>query len=340
MRLRLVTKDDFFSHLFPENRSYQDDYLTMYSSQWQGYVSDPDLMLVPVDDHLVHRGDGVFDVMRCINGSLYQREAHLARLEDSARAVSLDLPPDYSRIREIINILIREGAEKDCIVRIVLSRGPGSFSINPFDCPSSQLYINVIRYHKPADKLYLDGIPLVTSGIPIKKSFFATIKSCNYLPNVLMKMEAVKKGCRYAVALDEEGFLAEGSTENVAVLSPDGILKFPGFEKTLAGVTAQRIHELADVLVKRKLIRKAQFAKISLEEAYLSSEMMLLGTSIKVLPVVSFDGRSIGKGRPGPVCGQLSALLQKDMMENKALLTRVPWEKDDMTGLINPEGFD
>lgn len=328
MDLRLVTKKEFFEALPSGESPRRGDYLAMYSSQWNGYVTDPDLMLVPFDDHLVHRGDGVFDVMRCVNGNIYQMEAHLRRLEGSARAISLVFPTGYSEIRELIAALILKGGQKDCIVRIILSRGPGSFTANPFDCPASQLYINVIRYHKYPDTYYTEGIPVVTSGIPIKKSFFAKIKSCNYLPNVLMKMEAIKAGCQYAVALDEDGALTEGSTENVAVLSPEGILKLPGFEKTLAGITAQRVFELAEMLVKEGRLRGVRFDKIPLEDAYNSSEMMLLGTSINILPVVRFDGRRIGKGRPGSTYRDLSSLLEKDLRENRDLLTKIEWPSD------------
>ncbi len=327
MKLKRINKENFFSNFDSEKNTWQESYLAMYSSQWQGFVTDPALMMVPIDDHVVHRGDGVFDVMRCVNGKIYQMEAHLERLERSAKAISLGLPSDYTLVRDIIKALILEGAEKDCIVRVILSRGPGSFSTNPFDCPSSQLYVNVVRYREVPREYYQKGIPIVTSGIPIKKSFYATIKSCNYLPNVLMKMEAINEGCHYSIGLDEDGCLAEGPTENLGVLSADGILKFPGFEKTLAGTTVKRIIELARALVKEKVLKGVQFAKIPLEEAFLSSEVMLLGTSINLLPVVSFDGRRIGNGSPGPAYWKLSDLLWKDMTENEDLLTEIGWDK-------------
>lgn len=326
MNLKLITKDNFSSTLATEKKEWHEEYLTMYSSQWGGFVTDPDLMMVPVDDHLVHRGDGVFDVMRCVDGKIYQMAAHLNRLERSARAISLELPPDYKHVREIIETLVLKGGEKDCIVRVMLSRGPGGFSTNPYECPSSQIYVNVIRYHKLPVKDYQDGVSIISSKVPVKKSFFATVKSCNYLPNVLMKMEAINAGCRYAIALDEEGYLAEGSTENIGTVSEDGVLKIPGFERTLAGITANRVFELADILVKEKLIKGVGFAKIPLDEAYLFPEIMLMGTSINILPVVNFDGRPIGNGSPGPVSAGLSRLLWKDMTENQDLLTEINWE--------------
>ena len=131
MELRLLTKDNFFSNPVSEKNERQETCLAMYSSQSRGFVTDPDLMVVPVDDHMVHRGDGVFDVMRCVNGKIYQMEAHLKRLERSAKSISLKFPPDYDRVRDLIKAMIVQGGRKDCIIRLMLSRGPGSFSTNP-----------------------------------------------------------------------------------------------------------------------------------------------------------------------------------------------------------------
>ena len=321
MKLRLITKEEYFRSLDLEERPWQDNYLAMYSTLWQGVVTDPHLMMVPIDDHLVHRGDGVFDVIRCVEGKIYQLEAHLERLEGSAKAIALPMPAQYNRVREIVKALIVKCGDKNCIIRITLSRGPGGFSTNPFECPSSQMYINIIRYQSPHEKYYREGISTVTSRVPVKNAYFARIKSCNYLPNVLMKMEALNAGCPYAVGVDDEGGLAEGSTENVVVLTQDDILKFPHFARTLAGITAKRVFELADLLVREKRIKGVRFDPIPLEDAHRAKEMMLVGTSINILPIVSHDGRQIGQGIPGPVYSELSDLLQEDMRENADLLT-------------------
>jgi len=324
--LRPITRKDFFSSLGPDHRKWQDNYLAMYSTWHHGIVTDPVLMLVPIDDHLVHRGDGVFDVMRCVNGRIYRMESHLKRLEDSARAISLNFPPEYEDIRDIIKSLVLAGGDKECIIRTIISRGPGGFSTNPFECPSSQLYINIIRYHELEEKDYREGVSVVLSKVPVKESFFATIKSCNYLQNVLMKMEAINAGYKYSVNIDDNGFLGEGSTENIAIMSEDNRFKIPSFEHTLAGTTAKRVMELADTLVKDRIIKGAGFGRISPEDVYRSREVMLMGTSINVLPVVNFNGKIIGSGSPGPVYSKLSGLLWKDMRENKDLLTDIEWE--------------
>jgi branched-subunit amino acid aminotransferase/4-amino-4-deoxychorismate lyase len=324
--LRSITRKDFFHSLGPDQRQWQDDYLAMYSTWHHGVVTDPVLMLIPIDDHLVHRGDGVFDVMRCVNGKIYQIESHLKRLENSARAISLNFPPEYENIRDIIKSLVLAGGDKECIIRTIISRGPGGFSTNPFECPSSQLYINIIRYHELKEIDYKEGVSVVLSKVPVKESFFATIKSCNYLQNVLMKMEAVNAGYKYSVNIDDNGFLGEGSTENIGIVSEDNRVKIPTFEHTLAGTTAKRVMELADRLVKDRSIKGVMFARISPEDVYRSREVMLMGTSINILPVVNFNGKIIGSGSPGPIYSKLSGLLWKDMHENKDLLTEIEWE--------------
>jgi branched-subunit amino acid aminotransferase/4-amino-4-deoxychorismate lyase len=323
INLKIINKENIFDNLGPLAKPWHSDYLVMYSTWFDGYVTDPNLMLVPIDDHLVHRGDGVFDVMRCVNGKIYQMEAHLQRLERSAKSVSLTLPPKYNEIRELLKRLIFIGNEKNCTVRIIISRGPGGFSTNPYECPASQMYINIIRLHEPPEKDYLVGVTAVTSKIPIKTPFFATIKSCNYLPNVLMKKEAIDAGCKYSINVDEEGYIGEGSTENICIVSQDGYLKIPGFDHTLAGTTAGRIYSLADNLIKDGMIRGVKFTGISPEDVYHSSEAMLMGTSIGLMPLINFDGAVIGTGLPGPVYSQLSTLLWNDMTANKDLLTDV-----------------
>jgi len=325
MKLKNINRDNIFAILDTDPKPWQKNYLAMYSTQWDGYTRDPALMTVPFDDHLVHRGDGVFESMRCVRGRIYQMEAHLERLENSAGAIELEMPAEYENVRDILGSLVVLGGRKDCVIRVVLSRGPGSYNINPADCPASQMYLVVIAYSGVPEEILQKGTCVITSRIPTKRSFFARIKSCNYLPNVLMKMEAAKAGCPYAVALDDSGFLAEGSTESIGVVSDDGILKFPGLERTLAGITVKGAWRMAETLVSRGLLSGVRFDRIAPDEAYRSREVILLGTSINVLPVVRFDDRVIGDGRPGPVSSELNRLLWMDMTENPSALTDLDW---------------
>lgn len=318
-----ISKSNFFDLIAETERPWKKNYLVMYSSLWNGFTRDPDLMLIYMDDHLVHRGDGVFDAMRCVNGSIYQLERHLRRLKRSAEAIGLNIPIEMEKLTELVVSVTEKGCEKDCIIRITISRGPGGYSTNPYECFGPQIYINVIKYNSPPSYYYEKGVSLITSQYPQKDPFFANIKSCNYLLNVLMKKEAIDKGADYAVGLDKDGYITEGSTENIAIYTKNGYLLFPPFDTVLTGTTALRIKELAETLVERGELKGVAEEKVHQSQVYEAEEVFLTGTSINVVPVCVYDGKKISKGIPGRLFQILKKMLESDMLNNRNLLTPV-----------------
>jgi branched-chain amino acid aminotransferase len=304
-------------------KPYHRDYIAMYSSVLGGVVTHPFLMAVPIDDHMVHRGDGIFEAFKCVNGNIYNLQAHLERLERSARGVYLTLPATLEEIIELVKGTIHIAQTRDCLIRLFISRGPGGFTTNPYESPVSQIYIVVCRPTLPSAEHFIKGVAIKSSSVPIKKSYFATIKSCNYLPNVLMKKEAVDAGVQYTISIDENGFLGEGSTENIGLVTPDGALKFPRFSRILKGTTVTRAAELAESLVATGHLSQVNFDDISLNEAYSSAEILLFGTTFDILAAVTFDGHPIGFGSPGQIYHLLHELLEKDITSNSALHTPV-----------------
>ena len=304
-------------------KPYHQNYLAMYSSVLGGVVTDPFLMTVPVDDHMVHRGDGIFEAFKCVNGNIYNLRAHLERLERSARAVYLTLPASFEHITDLVIGTIRVAEARDCLIRLFVSRGPGGFTTNPYECPSSQIYIVACNPSVYPKEQSTEGVFIKSSSIPVKKSYFANIKSCNYLPNVLMKKEAVDAGVQYTVSIDENGFLGEGSTENIGLGTQNRTLKFPRFARILKGTTVTRAAELAESLVADGKLEQVVFEDITLNEAYSGDEILLFGTTFDILPAVIFDGHAIGSGRPGEIYQSLHELLMKDIESNSALLTPV-----------------
>ena len=304
-------------------KPYHQNYLAMYNSVLGGVVTHPFLMSIPVDDHMVHRGDGIFEAFKCVNGNIYNLEAHLTRLERSARAVYLTLPVTLEQIADLVIETIRIAGTRDCLIRLFVSRGPGGFTTNPYECPSSQIYIVVCSPSSPPEEHLKEGVMIKSSGIPVKKSYFANIKSCNYLPNVLMKKEAVDAGVQYTISMDENGFLGEGSTENVGLVTSEGVLKFPKFSRILRGTTVTRAADLAELLVEAGQLRQVTFEDITLNEAYCGSEILLFGTTFDILPAVMFDGHPIGSGKPGEIYYLLRQLLQEDIRNNSELHTPV-----------------
>ena len=321
MDIPVYSSRDLLEHPEKLRRPWHVNYLAMYSSIWGGLVTDPVLMTVPVDDHLVHRADGVFDVFKCVDGQAYCLKEHLARLERSAKAIDLTMPREYEQIMDIVKAAVRAGGVRDAIIRIMASRGPGGFSTNPFECPASQLYVIIARLKTPPAEVYQQGVALVSVPVPVKAALFANIKSCDYLGNVLVKKAAMEAGVDYAVNWDEDGFLAEGSTENIMLLSPDRELLIPEFDRVLKGVTVTRIMALAQELVKNGTLSAVKNASINRELALKCPEVMLSGTSMDLLPVTTWDGRKVGAGLPGPVAKALLELLHRDVTSNPEVLT-------------------
>uniref|UniRef100_A0A0D6QRD5 Uncharacterized protein n=1 Tax=Araucaria cunninghamii TaxID=56994 RepID=A0A0D6QRD5_ARACU len=304
-----------------KSRKAKQAYRAMYSSIFEGIIIDPTMMVIPLDDHMVHRGHGVFDTALIIDGHLYELDPHLNRLLRSASMAKISPPFDRSCLR---SILVRTVAASQCkqgFLRYWLTAGPGDFSLSPSECPTSAFYAVVIEDFGLSS--HTEGVKVVTSSVPMKPPQFATMKNVNYLPNVLSKMEAEERGAYAAIWFDDEGFVAEGPNMNVAFVNKERELLMPSFEKILSGCTAKRILNLAPKLVNEGVISGIRVANITAEEGKAAEEMMLIGSGVYVTPVVMWDEQPIGNGKEGPVTLALLYLLL-EYMKSGPLSTRVP----------------
>lgn len=294
-----------------ESYKGKEQYLAMYSSIYGGITVDPAAMVIPMDDHMVHRGHGVFDTAAIVDGHLYELDQHLDRIIRSATMAKIDLPFDRESIRRILIQTVSASKCRSGTLRYWLSAGPGDFQLSPSGCCKSSLYAIVIQGQAPPD--HQKGIKVVTSSIPIKPPQFAIVKSVNYLPNALSKMEAEENGGYAAIWLDEEGYVAEGPNMNVAFVNKDKELLMPHFDKILSGCTARRVLILAEGLVKEGKLSGIRVRNVTVEEGKRADEMMLIGSGVLVLSVVQWDEQIIGDGKEGPVSRALLNLIVDDM---------------------------
>lgn len=294
-------------------------YPAMYSSVVGGIILDPAMMQLPIDDHMVHRGHGVFDTAMILDGALYELDAHLDRFLRSAaaaRIITTTGPPSACCSRAALrSILVQMTAASGCrrgSIRYWLSAGPGDFLLSPrAGCPSPAFYGVVI----PADyEQCREGVRAVTSPVPMKPPHLATMKNVNYMPNVLAIMDAEDRGAFASVWVHADGNVAEGPMVNVAFVTGDGELVLPPFEGILSGCTARRMLALAPRLVEEGTLAAVSNRHITAQEAKRSSvEMAFVGSGLPVLPVVEWDGQPIGDGKVGPIMLALSDLLWEDM---------------------------
>ena len=321
-------KTDFGAKDFEEfcraNRpAYHAGYYAMYSSWWDAVTTEPNLMVVPVDDHMVHRGDGLFETCKCVDGAVYNLDAHLARLEGGAKAIALQMPWSREDIRRIIGEVLRAGGQRDALVRVFVSRGPGGHSANPYECPRPLLMVLAIRLPAPFMELHPEGAKVGVSGVPAKEGLFAQVKSVNYLPNVLMKKQAVDAGVDFMLGFDKNGHMTELPTENFGIVTAAGVLRVPRPDHILLGTTMLRVLALArEKLVPAGVLAGVEEADVPRAELERAAEMLVFGTTPHVTAVTEFAGRSVGGGQPGPVWRELSRVFEEDM-RNPLLLTRI-----------------
>lgn len=309
--MKTLNPNEFFEALSQHNVSRP--YSVMYSSLIEAFVKDPELMLVPIDDHMVHRGDGVFEAMVFYGENVFNRDPHLERLQFSCDQIGLALPKSLVEVSKLIDQCIELSEQEEGVVRLYVSRGPGSFSADPYSTIGSQLYIVILPMKLEASEKFPDGARIAFSKVPIKPDFFARIKSCNYLPNVLMTKEAADRGLDFVICLTSEGYISEGPTENIMILTPENELAYPLFDYTLKGTTLLSVVELAERLKSELSISKVSSRNIMPKEVKVAKEVMLIGTSLDVLPVTEVEGEKISNGKRGKVAERLNVELKKTM---------------------------
>ncbi|TKY58283.1 D-amino-acid transaminase [Spatholobus suberectus] len=323
-RVPLLTSSEAYEKLktFREKIKGKQQFLSMYSSIFGGITTDPAAMVIPMDDHMVHRGHGVFDTAAIMDGYLYELDQHLDRFLSSASMSKIAPPFDRESIRRILIQTVSASKCRKGSLRYWLSAGPGDFQLSPSGCHQSSLYAIVIQDLSPSS-LNLRGVKVITSSIPIKDPQFAITKSVNYLPNVLSKVEAEEAGAFVGIWLDGEGFVAEGPNMNVAFVTKEKELIMPHFDKILSGCTAKRVLTLAESLLREGKLKGIRMKNVTVEEGKKADEMMLLGSGVLVCPVVQWDEQVIGDGKEGPITQAFSNLIVEDMKSGSPTV-RIP----------------
>src|SRR5688572_21572916 len=247
--LQVLTADDVLARLGALRARQPVKYSAFYSSQLGGVVTDPALMVIPFDDHMVHRGHGIFDTAGLVDGKIYDLEAHLDRFVRSAERSRLRLAGSREEMRDIIVKTTAASGRRDGAIRYWLSSGPGSLELSPAAGADPGFFVMVFAGLSYPQRWYTEGLRVMTTTYPIKPALYAITKATNYLPNVLMQMEAKEAGLDNGVFIDDLGFVGESSNMNVAFVMQDGVLRHPKFDRVLPGCTSLRLLDLARRLV-------------------------------------------------------------------------------------------
>ncbi len=253
---------------------------------------------VSVFDHGLLYGDGVFEGIRFYNGRVFKLKEHIDRLFDSSKAIQLTVPCSHEEVSEAVMQTIRANDLQDGYVRLLVTRGVGSLGLNPFLCEKASLIIIASKIALYDEEKYQQGLTVVTCGTrrPAPAALSPSVKSLNYLNNIMAKIEAINAGAEEGVMLNEQGFVAECTGDNIFIVKEGKIYTPPVTAGGLNGITRRVVMDLAREegfeLFEQDLTRY---------ELYTADEFFLSGTAAEVVPVATYDGRQIGSGQIGPV---------------------------------------
>lgn len=273
----------------------------------EGEVLDRSAARVPVLDHGLLYGDGVFEGIRAIGRRVFRLTDHLRRLENSARAIGLALPLDRAALQEIVLTTLRAEGADDAYIRLIVTRGEGELGVDPGTCDRPRVICIVDQIRLFPATLLARGIRLVTVSVrrPAADMLDPRVKSLNYLNNVLAKREARLRGADEALLLNAAGLVAEASVANVFSVR-DGVLYTPPpTDGALAGITRDSVLRLAGEL--GVVARERSLGRFDLLQA---DEVFLTGTGARIVAVASLDGQPLGSGER-PLTQRLSIALDE-----------------------------
>ncbi len=257
---------------------------------------------ISVYDHGLLYGDGVFEGIRVYNGKIFEHQAHLKRLYDSAKVIRLTIPMDIQTLQKAVEQTVKANDITDGYIRLIITRGVGDLGLNPFLCPKAGVIIIADKIQLYPEELYEKGLKVIS--VPTLRNHPMAIppqvKSLNYLNNIFAKIESIDAGADEAVLFNQEGYVAEAAGDNIFIIKNQILYTPPVQAGSLDGITRRVVIQLAEQ-EKISIIQQ----NLTRYDLYTADEFFMTGTGAEVIGVVQIDGRQIGDGRPGPITCKL-----------------------------------
>ena len=268
---------------------------------------------ISVFDHGLLYGDGIFEGIRLYDGCVYRLDAHLERLEMSAKAIALALPWTRKEIADIVCESCRRNNLTNGYIRLVITRGVGDLGISPKTCPRPTLICIADKISLYPESLYTTGMKIITA--PTRRMSPAAlppmVKSLNYLNNVLAKMEAQQHGYHECIMLNEQGYVAECTGDNIFLVHKGRLITPASHSGALVGITRQAVLEVA-----RELGLEVAETNVTRYDVWNAEECFLTGTAAEVIPVIEVDARVIGNGKPGPTTARILEVFRRQVSKD------------------------
>ena len=259
---------------------------------------------VSVFDHGLLYGDGVFEGIRFYNDRVFRLPEHIDRLYDSAQAICLTIPLSPEQMTDALLETVRQNGLHDGYIRLIVTRGVGNLGLSPDRCKVPTVIIIAATIALYPEELYQKGLDVVTCATRriAPAALSPSIKSLNYLNNILAKIEANHAGAGEGLMLNAQGYVAECTGDNLFIIRHGAIFTPPISAGGLRGITRGVVFDLAP-----QLGLKISEPNLTRHDLYTANECFLTGTAAEIIPVVRLDGRPIGDGKPGALTAKLIA---------------------------------
>lgn len=276
-----------------------------------GQYVEKEKAVISIFDHGFLYGDGVFEGIRAYQGNVYKLTEHINRLYESAHSIMLDIPHSKQKFQEIIVETVRQNRLLSAYIRVVVSRGVGDLGLDPRNCEAPTVIVVAEPLAIYSDELYEKGLRLasVVNRRSSADVLNPQIKSLNYLNNILVKLSSVQANADEALILNRDGYVTEGSADNIFIVK-DGMIKTPPiYLGALEGITRNAIIDIA-----KELHYSIEETPFTLHDVYIADEVFLTGTAAEVIPVATVDDRQIGDGEPGSITQTLLKEFRKQTL--------------------------
>ncbi|MCM8760227.1 MAG: branched-chain-amino-acid transaminase [Candidatus Omnitrophica bacterium] len=253
---------------------------------------------ISIFDHGLLYGDGVFEGIRGYNGRIFKLDEHLYRLYASAKAIMLDIPLEFSELKDAIVQTVRANKLRDSYIRVVVTRGVGDLGLDPRKCKIPTLFIIASKIELYPAEIYETGLDVITVATRrnLTEGVNPAVKSLNYLNNIMAKIEANNAGASEGLMLNNAGYVSECTGENIFIVHRKSLITPPVSAGVLEGITRETVKVIAtDIGLEVKEMDITRYDIFTAEECFLT------GTAAEIVPVISLDGRAIGTGKPGEI---------------------------------------
>ncbi|EOP42110.1 branched-chain-amino-acid transaminase [Bacillus cereus] len=273
-----------------------------------GEFVEKEKAVVSVYDHGFLYGDGVFEGIRSYGGNVFCLKEHVKRLYESAKSILLTIPMTVDEMEEAVVQTLQKNEYTDAYIRLIVSRGKGDLGLDPRSCVKPSVIIIAEQLKLFPQEFYDNGLSVVSvaSRRNTPDALDPRIKSMNYLNNVLVKIEAAQAGVLEALMLNQQGYVCEGSGDNVFIVKDGKVLTPPSYLGALEGITRNSVIELCE-----RLSIPCEERPFTRHDVYVVDEVFLTGTAAELIPVVKVDSREIGDGKPGDVTKRLTEEFKK-----------------------------